>query len=195
MLLSINKHTGAGTVVGSIGCNSNFAQGMDFNEVDNTCYMFAFNNDTFRGELRTCNTNDGSTILIGPLGSTTPGGLVQISGAGIAERFTLSPIYPGYQSSINFMNADVPTSLGKVFFIWGFAPGSTFIDRPLCNGSRLDIKFPQVVGRMIADIDQFAKLRFYIPLNPAFDKLVYTQALDADTCRVSNLNLNIIRNN
>lgn len=194
-ILKIDKNTGAGTILGPIGFNANFGQGMDFNEVDNTCYLFAFNNDTFRAELRTCDTNDGSTSLVGDLGSTTPGGLTQISGAGIAETFTVSTIFPGYQSNRNMVTANTATPEGRVAFIWGFIPGSTTIGGPTCKGSTIGIKDPRLFGIMKADLDEMAKLVFYIPLNPIFQRPVLNQAVDIDTCRVSNINTNIILNN
>lgn len=194
-LIRIDKTSGAGTVVGTLDFNANFGQGMDFNEVDNTCYLFAFNNDTFQAELRTCNTTDGSTSLIGVLGSTTPGGLRQITGAGIAETFTLTPIYPGVQSNPNGMTANTATAEGKVAFLWGFIPGSTVISGSVCNGSTLGIEDFRLLGTMNADLDEMAEFIFYIPLNPIFDMPVLTQAVDLNTCRVSNVNTNIILNN
>lgn len=194
-LLRIDKTTGAGTVVGPLDFDANFGQGMDFNEVDNTCYLFAFNNTTFQAELRTCNTTDGSTTLIGVLGSVSPGGLTQITGAGIAETFTLSAIFPGYQSNVNTMTAMTATPGGPVAFIFGFMPGTTVVSGPTCSGSRLNIKDLRLLEIINAGLDESATLKFYIPLNPAFDMPVYTQAVDLDSCRVSNLNFNIILNN
>lgn len=194
-LIRIDKATGAGTVLGVLDFNANFGQGMDFNEIDNTCYLFAFNNDTFQAELRTCNTNDGSTSLIGVLGSTTPGGLRQISGAGITETFTLSPIIPGYQSSLNMMTANTATAQGPVAFIWGFMPGSTVIGGPRCNGTILGLNDPRLLKIINAGLDETAELIFYIPLNPIYQMPVLTQALDIDTCRITDVITNIILNN
>jgi hypothetical protein len=157
-LLRIDKTTGAGTLIGPIDFNANFGQGMDFNEVDNTCYLFAFNNDTFQAELRTCNTNDGSTSLIGVLGSTTPGGLRQISGAGITETFTVSPIYPAVQSNVNRMSVKTASAGGPVAFICGFMPGSTVIGGPTCNGITLGLNDPRIIKIINAEPDETAKL-------------------------------------
>jgi hypothetical protein len=89
-LVSIDKATGASTVVGPLGFNANFAQGMDFDGATNTCYLFAFNDDNsfgFEGELRTCDTQTGATALVGGLGS--PGDFSEVSGAGIAHLIAL----------------------------------------------------------------------------------------------------------
>lgn len=84
-LLKYNKANGAGTVIGSLGFDANFAQGMDFDGSDNTCYIFAFNNGTFQAELRTCNVATGNTTLVGVIGSSAPGGLQEWTGPGIME--------------------------------------------------------------------------------------------------------------
>ncbi len=86
-LVAIDKTSGASTVVGPLGFNPNFAQGMDFDPSTNTCYLFAFNDDNpfgSEGELRTCDTSTGSSAVVGGLGM--PGDLSEISGAGIARE-------------------------------------------------------------------------------------------------------------
>jgi hypothetical protein len=69
-LISINKTTGAGTIIGSVGFDANYAQGMDFDDATNTLYLAAFNLGTYQGELRTCNTSTGMSTLVGAF----PGG-------------------------------------------------------------------------------------------------------------------------
>jgi hypothetical protein len=64
-LVLVNAATGAGTVIGSVGFDANFAQGMDFDEADNVLYLAAYNATTSRGELRTADLNTGNTTLIG----------------------------------------------------------------------------------------------------------------------------------
>jgi len=82
-LLSINKATGAATTIGSIGFDANFGQGMDFDDSTGTLYMAAFNNGNFAAELRTVNISNGNTNLECVLGSTTPGGLLQVASMGV----------------------------------------------------------------------------------------------------------------
>ena len=79
-LQSIDKFTGLATTIGPLGFDANFAQGMDFDEQDGTCYIFAFNNGAFAGELRTCDVNTGATALVGTIG---PGDLREWTGAGV----------------------------------------------------------------------------------------------------------------
>ncbi len=86
-LIEIDITDGTHTIIGPLGYDANFGQGMDFDMDDGTCYIYAFNNDTFVGELRTCNIADGSTALIGVLGGTIPGGLNQVSAGSSVTQF------------------------------------------------------------------------------------------------------------
>lgn len=83
---AVNKATGAGTIVGPTGFDGNFGQGMDFDHDTGTCYMFAFNGGTFQPELRTCDTATGNSTLIGVIGGTIPGSLVQWGGGAVATN-------------------------------------------------------------------------------------------------------------
>ncbi len=84
-LASIDKTSGNSFIIGPLGFNANFAQGMDFDAATDTCYLFAYNDDAptgSEGQLRTCNTATGSTSFVGTLGGA--GSFSEISGAGIA---------------------------------------------------------------------------------------------------------------
>ncbi len=63
-LMSIDKTTGAGTVIGSIGFDANYAQGMDFDKATGLLYLAAYNVDTFMPELRIADTSTGNTTLV-----------------------------------------------------------------------------------------------------------------------------------
>jgi hypothetical protein len=69
VLLRVDKATGAGTVLGSTGFDANYAQGMDFDDVNNVLYLAAYNNGVGRGELRVADLATGNTALIGPFAS------------------------------------------------------------------------------------------------------------------------------
>lgn len=62
---SVNKGTGAVTVIGPIGFDANFAQGMDFDPATNVCYLGAYNNGVGQGELRTVDLDTGGSTLVG----------------------------------------------------------------------------------------------------------------------------------
>ncbi len=64
-LVRIDPATGAGTVIGSIGFDADYAQGMDFEPVSGVLYLAAYNATASRGELRIANTATGSSSLIG----------------------------------------------------------------------------------------------------------------------------------
>ena len=83
VLVSIDKTTGAGTVIGSIGFDANYGQGMGWDPATDTLLMAAFNNTSFQGELRSVDRTTGNTTLVGVLGSTTPGGTNQLSWLGL----------------------------------------------------------------------------------------------------------------
>lgn len=64
-LVRINSSTAAATVIGPIGFDANYAQGMDYDEADNVLYLAAYNNSIGAGELRIADTTTGNTTLIG----------------------------------------------------------------------------------------------------------------------------------
>ncbi len=95
-LVSIDKTTGAGTPIGSLGFDANFGQGMGYDGETGTLYLAAFNNFTFQAELRVADVTTGSTALVGVLGADVPGGLVQlgwlaIPGLGGVKWLSLDP--------------------------------------------------------------------------------------------------------
>ena len=79
-LVRIDKETGVGTVVGAIGFNARYAQGMDFDESSDTLYLAAYNFTTANGELRIADVATGNTTNVGPLGD----GAIEIDGFAIA---------------------------------------------------------------------------------------------------------------
>jgi hypothetical protein len=95
-LILVDKASGAGTVIGSLGFDANFGQGMTFDPVSERLYIAAFNNYRFRSELRIADRTTGATTVVGPLGAAFPADLVQlgwlaIPGAGGVPWLTLEP--------------------------------------------------------------------------------------------------------
>ena len=80
--MGIDKNTAAGTIIGSLGFDANFGQGMGYDDDTDQVFLVAFNNGAFQPELRIADTNTGNTTFAGVLGATTPGGLNQLSWAG-----------------------------------------------------------------------------------------------------------------
>jgi len=65
-LISINKQTGVGTIIGPLGFNANFGQGMDFDYESGILYLAAFNQNT-GPELRIADLTTGNTTNVGAL--------------------------------------------------------------------------------------------------------------------------------
>lgn len=66
-LYSLNAATGAKSLIGNIGFNANFGQGMYRDSGSGNLYMSAFNNSTFNSQLRLVNTTTGSTTNLGTI--------------------------------------------------------------------------------------------------------------------------------
>jgi hypothetical protein len=61
---TINLSTGEASLLGPLGYDANFGQGMSYDYETQTIYLSAFNNSTFTGQLRTMNPQTGMTTLI-----------------------------------------------------------------------------------------------------------------------------------
>ncbi|MFI5406101.1 MAG: T9SS type A sorting domain-containing protein [Nitrososphaerales archaeon] len=61
---TINISTGEASLLGPLGYDANFGQGMSYDYETQTIYLSAFNNSTFTGQLRTMNPQTGMTTLV-----------------------------------------------------------------------------------------------------------------------------------
>jgi hypothetical protein len=61
---TINLTSGNATILGPLGYNANYGQGMSYDYETNTIYLSAFNNTTLTAQLRTMNPQTGTTTLI-----------------------------------------------------------------------------------------------------------------------------------
>lgn len=64
-IYTIDKGTGASTLLGATGFDANYAQGMGYDPLGDVVYLAAYNNTSSQGELRSVNTTTGATTLIG----------------------------------------------------------------------------------------------------------------------------------
>ncbi len=80
---SVDLTTGAAAIVGPLGFDANFGQGMTYDPGSDQIYMSAFNNGAFQPEWRIVDSSNGSSTLVGVLGATTPGGLNQLGWCGV----------------------------------------------------------------------------------------------------------------
>jgi hypothetical protein len=151
--LSIDKNTGASTVVGSLGFDANYGQGMTWDPETDQLYMAAFNNTTFVPELRIVDRTTGGSTLVGVLGQSVPGGLCQlgflaIPGAGGQVFISLLPptsgtVDPGDVDNLNvrIRGLDVgDTTYTAVIAIVSNDPQNPLVTIPV------EIYVPPVVG-------------------------------------------------
>jgi DNA-binding beta-propeller fold protein YncE len=127
---AIDKSTGVGTMIGPIGFDANFGQGMAWDPFTDQIYLAAFNNGTFRPELRVADRATGNTVLAGPLGAIDPGGLVQLPWLGIP--FVIDIPWFGQDPGAGTIPAD-DTFTATMFFT---ATADAGVDQPgdyFCN--------------------------------------------------------------
>ncbi len=67
-LIAIDKTSGASQVIGSIGFNANYAQGLDFDDGNGHLYLAGYNASTGLGGLYDVDLTNGAASLIGPIG-------------------------------------------------------------------------------------------------------------------------------
>ncbi len=128
-LVQINPVTGAGAVIGLIGFDADYAQGMDFEEVSGVLYLAAYNATTSRGELRIANTSTGNSVLVGqfPDGAecdalaftppTTP--LLQHPGFESGWHYWYTESYPSLSSTSHSGSWSVKLS-GEECWVWQY---------------------------------------------------------------------------
>ncbi len=69
----IDKATGTSTLLGSIGYDANFAQGMGYDSKNDIIYLAAYNVAKSTGELRILDRVTGNTVLVGSFAGETDG--------------------------------------------------------------------------------------------------------------------------
>ncbi|MCK9422023.1 MAG: carboxypeptidase regulatory-like domain-containing protein [Bacteroidales bacterium] len=69
----IDKETGVSTLLGSIGYDANYAQGMGWDPISDNIFLAAYNNATESGELRILDRVNGNSTLVGSMGGEIDG--------------------------------------------------------------------------------------------------------------------------
>ena len=103
---------------------------------------------------------------------------------GIDLGMILSGPVPGVAGEINDFVVSGATPGENVYFVYGFAPGSTPV--PGCPGETVDITAPTIFGIAAADADGIATVSTFVP-GPASGLTIRLQAVDLAGCQVSNL--------
>ncbi|MDC8000339.1 T9SS type A sorting domain-containing protein [Aequorivita todarodis] len=116
-LYSIDMATGATTMIGNIGFDANFGQGMCYDALTDTVYMAAFNNGSFAAEWRSVDTATGATTLIGPI--VTTAATTQVAWVSIGE--TLPP--PACPEPTNLMVSNITPTTADLS--WNVEPNAS----------------------------------------------------------------------
>ncbi|HOW24092.1 MAG TPA: carboxypeptidase regulatory-like domain-containing protein [Bacteroidales bacterium] len=108
----IDKETGQCYLIGAIGFDANYAQGMSWNPEDDNLYLVGFNGAEERGELRILDRLTGNTILVGTLGSEIDAlGFPGVRGCDWAVIEPASGVVPAHSSQeliITFDGSYIP---------------------------------------------------------------------------------------
>jgi hypothetical protein len=89
VFVGIDMQTGAGTEIGSIGFDANYAQGMGFDHDSGEMYLAAYNNAKGQGELRVVDRTTGNTMFLGTLSGGAEFDMISFMGASGGAWLTL----------------------------------------------------------------------------------------------------------
>ena len=122
MFYRIDQASGAAEVVGSIGFDANYGQGLGWDAQTNVLYMAAVNNTTGDAELRTVDRATGNTQFMGILGETVPSGGAQLPF--LAIEHTIDIPWLSAEPTAGTAGADASAQVTVTFDAQGFeAPG------------------------------------------------------------------------
>ncbi len=91
-LVAIDKTTGVGTIIGPLGINANYAQGLDFDEANDILYWAAYYSGG--GALRVLDTATGASRLVGEFQSDDEMEMAVANGGGAVFSFSNAPALP-----------------------------------------------------------------------------------------------------
>lgn len=146
-LIKINTATGAGTIIGALGFDANYAQGAAFELSTGNYYLAAYNNTLGTAQLRQANLTTGATTLLTtwsgrePVAFGIPGSCVTYTCDISAGPYVSLPpvIQTGVPSNIKakITNAGTATetSIPVKFFVNGVQNGSTQTIASLAPGA------------------------------------------------------------
>ncbi len=209
-LISINTSTGAGTVIGAIGYDSSYAQGMDFDFATGILYLATYNITAGSvAQLRTANLSTGATTLVGAFpagteidafaitspssswlsfdmteGSVAPGGSTDIAVTFDAGEVDLPGVYTGDIVVNHNSGTEVPVIIPATMLVGGGGA----MDGHVYDDGRAPVSNALVT---IVETTQTAltdAMGFYsFPLVPAGTYTVTCEADGFNTASVSNV--------
>ncbi|WP_290661573.1 T9SS type A sorting domain-containing protein [Ignavibacterium sp.] len=121
VLLSIDPNTAAGTVIGNIGFDANYAQDADFDANTGVMYLAAYNNSASQGQFRSVDLNTGNTTLV----VAWPGSEI----TGMALDGTCGPPCPvGQPSNPNPPSGSINVPINPGNATWTNGAGTTAVE-------------------------------------------------------------------
>ncbi len=130
-LLTIDKSSGAGTIIGSIGFDAQYAQGMDFDKMNDVLYYAAFN-ITLGAHLRIVDVTTGNTTTIGQIGD----GSMEIDGFVIAE--SPSANWVTLSANIGTVPANDTVQIDVIFDAGAVTNPGTYTSEFVLNGTHIN---------------------------------------------------------
>ncbi|MBN1248733.1 MAG: hypothetical protein JXC32_13825, partial [Anaerolineae bacterium] len=100
-LVQVDPFTGAGSVVGALGFDANYPQGMDFDDASGVLYLAAHSDTAGSGGLRVADTATGSSTLVGPF----PDG-AEVDAFAFTPPAVQTLANPGFESGLTYWQAD-----------------------------------------------------------------------------------------
>ena len=130
-LLAIDESTGAGTIIGSIGFDAQYAQGLDFDNVNDVLYYAAFN-ATLGGHLRVIDIATGNSTSIGQISS----GSMEVDGFVVAEYPSAS--WVALNDNLGTVPANDTVQIDVIFNAAAVTNFGTYTSELIFNGTHIN---------------------------------------------------------
>lgn len=126
ILYKINKTNGTLTSIGYIGFDANYAQDMEFDIKTGTLYMAAYNNTISSGELRSIDTLNGNSKVIGAFqggaeiaGFSVPFNSLVSGSQKYSDKNSNFSVYPNPGNGIFNITSDIQISIIEIYNVLG----------------------------------------------------------------------------
>ena len=128
----IDKETGESVLLGSIGFNANYAEGMGWDPVTDVIYLAGFNNNT-GAELRALDKTTGNTLYVGPINDYPEVDGLAFPGKWLTASKGEGNILPGGSENIilHFNTMDLPEGTYTANVVYNSNSGEGAITIPV----------------------------------------------------------------
>jgi hypothetical protein len=113
--IGINKSNGVVSIIGSLGFDASYSQGLSWDHNNDSCYYASFNNSTQKCEMRRVNVTNGSSVVLYSIDAEIDGFAIpwyNITAIGNHEKeikvFSLSQNYPNPFNPSTKIKFDIP---------------------------------------------------------------------------------------